>query len=64
MATAIYAKTESADTYLFCVDANLTAREVQDYLRQELGEEYDYISEYETQISSQSVTRIPSDSKD
>ena len=46
MATAIYAKTESADDYLFCSKLDLSPEEVQDLLKSELDEEYDYISHY------------------
>ena len=43
IATAIYAKTESTDEYLYCVNGDLSAEEVQDFLRGQLDEEYDYI---------------------
>jgi len=46
MATAIYAKTESADDYLFCSNDDLSPEEVQALLKRELDDEYDYISHF------------------
>ena len=46
MATAIYARSESGDSYLYCVEKTLTTEtDVQAYLKRELGDEYNYISD-------------------
>ena len=51
MATAIAAKTESSDLYVFCYDENLTTEEVHEKLKDELCEEYDYLIEYKVSYS-------------
>lgn len=51
MATAVYAKTESADDYLFCSNHDLNPEQVQALLKEELGEEYEYVSHYMVTVS-------------
>ena len=46
MATAIYAKSESCDEYLFCSNDDLSPEEVQELLKRELEDEYDYVDHY------------------
>ncbi len=45
MAFAIYVKTESSDIYVYAFDGEPTNQEINARLLEELGEEYDYISE-------------------
>ncbi len=52
MATAIYAKTESTDEYLYCVIGTLSKAEVQDLLKDELGDEYEYIAYFDVAYSA------------
>jgi hypothetical protein len=42
-ATAIYVKTESGDDYLWCVNEKLNKSQVKKFLKEQMGDEYDYI---------------------
>ena len=47
MAAAIYIKTESGDSYVYAFDGQPTKEEIIKSLKEKMGEEYDYISNYE-----------------
>lgn len=43
--TAVFCKTESGDDYLYSLTGHLTKEEAREFLKEELGEEYNYICE-------------------
>jgi type IV secretory pathway VirD2 relaxase len=46
MAFAIHIKTESSDDYIYAFDGQPNKKEIIERLKEELGEEFDYISDY------------------
>jgi len=51
MSTGVSVRTESADSYGFAWEADLTEEEVLEKLKEELGEEFDYICDYSISYS-------------
>ena len=51
MATAIFVKTESTDSYLWCVSETLSKTDVDEFLRDQLEDEYDYVDDLMVEYS-------------
>lgn len=48
MAFAIWIKTESSDNYVYALDGQPSKIEILDFLEERLGDEIDYIADFET----------------
>ena len=46
MAFAIHIQTESSDNYVYAFDGQPTQKEIIDSIKEKLGEEFEYISDY------------------
>jgi len=46
MAFAIHIRTESSDDYVFAFDGTPSKKEIIEALKEKLGDEYEYISDY------------------
>lgn len=48
MAFAIWIKTESSDNYVYALDGKPSKEEILDYLTEQLGDELEYITDFDT----------------
>jgi hypothetical protein len=46
MAFALHIETESSDDYMFVFDGEPSQKEIVEKIKEDLGEEFDYISDY------------------
>jgi hypothetical protein len=47
MATAIHAKTYSGDEYLWCICDDLNEELVHEFMKEKLGDEYEYLDDWD-----------------
>lgn len=61
MAVAVSIITESSDHYLYVMDGKPSHQEVNDYIKEQLGDEFNYISTYQYEATFKSKTEFTLD---